>query len=223
MTWPTCPECGSSLHVIGTQPDGRILYRCLGHCRVPEPTHVDRYTPYANPPHHFDYYSHAQAEHLLLGYRVDPIPSGTMDPEQRLWILELGCIAFLASPEETDYLVVQSGTDWCHGIQLLFHDGVVLVEVSPRHWDPCARCRNQPLPPAALDELHRLGFHGGGPGTNLGLDGLWPNPAVLARFIERLFVVAYQEPPDFAVGLRFRHGDIAEAFVSSIAVGPLPQ
>ena len=214
-----CPECGSHLHLIGTEPDNSILFRCLEHCKVPARDHIDRYSRDADaPPHHFDYYSLPHQGGPLVRYGNKPVPGGTMDPEQRLWILDLACRAFVSRPENTDYLVVQSGTDWCHSIQVVFHDGVVQTEVNPRHWDTCAVCMNRVLMPTAVDVLRQLGFTGGERKTNFARDGLAASSPGLAGLIERLFLVAYDEPPDFAVGVRFRHSDLAEWFACRVGI-----
>jgi hypothetical protein len=213
ITEHDCPDCGGHLHLIGTEPDGSFLFRCLEHRKVPAQNHVDRYTSEAQaPPHHFDYYSLHRRGGPVVRYGDKPVPGGKMDPEQRLWILDLACGAFLIRPEDTDYLVVQSGTDWCHSIQVLFHDGVVLAEVNPRNWDTCTVCKNRVLTHTAVDALRQFGFTGGKPKSNFARDGLAASSPSLARLIERLFMIAYHESPDVAVGVRFRHADLAAKF-----------
>ena len=214
-----CPECESRLHLIGTEPDNSLVFRCQEYRKVPARDHVDRYTGDADAPlHHFDYYSLPHQGGPLERYGNKPVPGGKMDPEQRLWILDLACRAFVARPENTDYLVVKSGTDWCHSIQLLYQNGVVQAEVNPRHWDTCTVCMNRVLEPTAVDALRQLGFTGGEPKSNFALDGLAASPSELARFIEQLFLVAYDEPADFAVGVRFRHADLAEWFGCRVGI-----
>jgi len=219
-----CPDCGSFLHLIGTEPNGRLLWRCLEHQRVPNPGHIDLYTNITDPPpHHFDYYSTpVLGDGPLVRYGKDGagndtvVPGGMMNPEQRRWLLDVACWSFLRNPEDTDYLVLQSGTDWCQGIDLMFVGGEVQVEVKPRHWEPCLRCHNASIPPGAIGSLRQLGFEHGEPGTNFTCPGLSPVGPALARLTEQLFVVAYEEPADLAIGARFRHGDVAQLFLATM-------
>jgi hypothetical protein len=202
--------------VIGIEPSGGPLFVCSNHQKQGVLDHIDRYSGLSHPPpHHFDYFTISTLGELIKYGDSSGLPGGTMDPEERLWVLDLACAAFLSLPEDTDYLVLQSGTDWCHSINFFFHGGVVGVELNPRHWDPCTVCRNEPLPPIAVGALERLGFSGGELGTNFSLDGLPPRATDLAWFVERLFRAAYNEQPYFAVGVRFRHGDVAQAFLAA--------
>ncbi len=157
-----CPVCGRPLYQIGIEPSGGPLFVCWDHQKQGVLDHIDRYSGLSHPPpHHFDYFTISTLGELIKYGDGSRLPGGNMDPEERLWVLDLTCAAFLSQPEDTDYVVVQSGTDWCHSIQVLFHGGLVGVEVNPRHWDPCTVCLNEPLPPMAVGALRRLGFSRG--------------------------------------------------------------
>jgi hypothetical protein len=143
-----------------------------------------------------------------------------MEPRLRLHYLEVACATFLKNPVETDYLVIQSGNDWCEGVQFMVRDGAILADVNTRQWDPCEVCHNQPLEADAVSALERMGFIGGAPRRNFRRIGLRPVHRELAFLADELFRTAYGEPPNFAVGLRFRHGDVAEAFLAEVVKEP---
>jgi hypothetical protein len=212
-----CPVCEAPIHVIGAEPDGRPLYRCLDHSAASPDDHIDIYSRMENPPpHHFEYFSIRRGGGRPVRQLDRPVPGGTMDPEQRLWVIEIACREFLRRPDDTDYLVIKSGTDWCHTVQFLYCDGDIEVQVNPRHWGGCEGCRNRPLPPEAIGALRAMGFVDGEPGTNFRLDALKPDPVRLSRLAEQLFLAVYGERADFAAGVRFRHGDVAEHFFDSV-------
>jgi hypothetical protein len=123
-------------------------------------------------------------------------PVDQMDPEERLLVIETALRFFLVTPEEDDYLIVQSMSLPCNYVQLRFNENTLWAEALSRQWD-CPYCGNRPLPEEKEIYLSGLGFAGGGPHQNYESRSIGSRPRGLAQMLEQLLITAFNEQTDF--------------------------
>ncbi|MBJ7603281.1 MAG: hypothetical protein JF888_08860 [Candidatus Dormibacteraeota bacterium] len=131
--------------------------------------------------------------------------TGSMNPEERLWLLERAFDEYGRSPLDQDYMVIEQLGRPDHYVQFMHHgdDSVLLAEVSSREWGGSPS--DGSLAPESVQVLAELGFTGGGPLKNYRRDGIADRtPIELAAMAERLFVVAYGPSADFEVSIQFK-------------------
>jgi len=166
-----CPACGTTCQV-GVRTGGTLVINC--------------------PEHGVAIVSRAAG-------RAQIAPD-KMDPEERLWVIETAVRFFVISPEDEDFLIVQSMSLPCNYVQLRYNEGQLWAEVSSRLWN-CPYCGNRPLTEESEIHLSELGFVGGGLLRNFECHLLPGRAHEIAALLERLLVLAYDEPADFAVAI----------------------
>jgi hypothetical protein len=121
-----------------------------------------------------------------------------MDPEERLWFLELAVAVYVSESSRKGSLAVVDANDGHQYVWLAQQNGTVMVEVGARE-----RYASRPLSAAAVARLGQMGFERS-PYTDAFVRyGLVADPVILSRVVERLFFVAYDLPGNFVVRVGF--------------------
>jgi hypothetical protein len=181
-----CPSCGVSCQV-GVRTGGQLVINC--------------------------------PEHGVIVSTKSPRPAMSvrrMDPEERLWVLETAVRFFLVSPENDDFLVVQSMSLPCNYVQLRHNDTTLWAEVCSRQWN-CPYCGDRPLSEETEIHLSELGFAGGGRERNFESHSLPGRPLELARELEHLLLLAYDEPIDFGIAVYPKRRETLQCIIAAFA------
>lgn len=173
-TWALCPDCGERCDQ-GVRGRGVLVAFC---------------------PQHGSYATSQR------GTRAD-VGTGSMNCEERLWLIENALTRFLVDPDFDDFMAVQSSTLPCNQLLFRFCEGHFVLEVGSREWD-CPVCGNRPLTDDALKGLAELGFRRLPDGPNPAALGLPRDPRRLALLADDAMLCAYGEDPDFEVGVFFK-------------------
>jgi hypothetical protein len=121
-----------------------------------------------------------------------------MDPEERLWFLELAVAVYVSESPRKGTLAVVDANDSHQYVWLAQRNGTVTAEVGARE-----RYALRPLSPAAVTRLGQLGFERSAFTDAFVRHGLVSDPVILSRLVERLFLVAYDLPGNFVVRVGF--------------------
>ena len=136
-----------------------------------------------------------------------------MDPEERLWFLEMAVTAYLADPTDNGDLAFADLSNAHQYVWLLHRKGAVHMEVGAREFSV-----QHPLAARAVSRLHELEFERRSIDSDFARDGLAANPAELSWLVEQLFLGAYEVRPDFVVKASFKNEHAARRLRSMIRI-----